>query len=174
MAIKISHRKWTEHISERTQIYQYESPQRTREHKQKHKGQNNESNSLTMSLEVMGTKPCETNEQHEQRLHSDTMKLKDDEGITTHKPRLLTKNDRRSYCIPCLYYRPFNNHVIREKALWKQSHFMTIIGTLFISKLFTSFVPICSQCRLYICYLGESVKNKTHRFQCFSANDVIY
>ena len=48
-----------------------------------------------------------------------------------------------------------------------------IIGTLLISKLFTSFVPICSQLRLYICYLREFVKNKTHRFQCFSANDVI-
>ena len=41
------------------------------------------------------------------------------------------------------------------------------------SKLFTSFVPICSQFRLYICYLGEFVKNETHRFQCFSVNDVI-
>ena len=30
-----------------------------------------------------------------------------------------------------------------------------IIDTLFISKLFTHFVPICIQFRLYICYLGE-------------------
>ena len=30
-----------------------------------------------------------------------------------------------------------------------------IIDTLFISKLFTPFVPICIQFRLYICYLGE-------------------
>ena len=35
------------------------------------------------------------------------------------------------------------------------------------------FVSICSQLRLYICYLGEFTKNKTHSFQCFSANDVI-
>ena len=48
-----------------------------------------------------------------------------------------------------------------------------IVDTLLISKLFTPFVPICSQFRLYICYLGELVKNKTHRFQCFSATDVI-
>ena len=37
-------------------------------------------------------------------------------------------------------------------------------------------MPICSQFRLYICWensLGEFVKNKTHRFQCFSANGVI-
>ena len=43
-----------------------------------------------------------------------------------------------------------------------------IVDTLLISKLFTPFVPVCSQFRLYICYLGEFVKNKTHRFQCFS------
>ena len=43
------------------------------------------------------------------------------------------------------------------------------VDTLLISKLFTPFVPICSQFRLYICYLGEFVKNKTHRF---SVNDV--
>ena len=48
-----------------------------------------------------------------------------------------------------------------------------IVDTPLISKLFTSFVPICSQFRVYICYLGEFVKNETHRFQCFSANDVI-
>ena len=51
-----------------------------------------------------------------------------------------------------------------------------IVDTLLISKLFTPFVPICSQFRLYICWensLGEFVKNKTHRFQCFSANGVI-
>ena len=48
-----------------------------------------------------------------------------------------------------------------------------IVDTLLISKFFTPFVPICSQFSLYICYLGESVKNKTHTFQCFSANDVI-
>ena len=34
-------------------------------------------------------------------------------------------------------------------------------------------MPICSQFRFYIYYLGEFVKNTTHRFQCFSTNDVI-
>ena len=48
-----------------------------------------------------------------------------------------------------------------------------IVAILLISKLFTPFVPICRQCRFYICYLGEFVKNKTHRFQCSSTNDVI-
>ena len=42
------------------------------------------------------------------------------------------------------------------------------VDTLLISKLFTTFVPICSQFRFYICNLGEFVKNKTHRFQYFS------
>ena len=36
-----------------------------------------------------------------------------------------------------------------------------IVDTLPISNLF------------YVCYLGEFVKNKTHRFKCFSTNDVI-
>ena len=48
-----------------------------------------------------------------------------------------------------------------------------IVDTALISKLFSTFVPICSQLRLYICYLGEFVKNKNHWFQCFSANDFI-
>ena len=48
-----------------------------------------------------------------------------------------------------------------------------IVDTLLISKLFTPFVPICSQCRRYICYLEEFAKNNTHRFQCLSTNDVI-
>ena len=72
------------------------------------------------------------------------------------------------------YLHLFNNDAIRGKALWKQSHFMTYRRySLLISKLFTPFVPICSQCWLYICYLGEFVKKETHRFQCFSVNDVI-
>ena len=75
----------------------------------------------------------------------------------------------------------FSNDVICGKALWKQSRSQGLFPTpptwergccessLFmtsqihlISKFFTRFVPICSQCRLYICYLGEFVKNKTH------------
>ena len=50
---------------------------------------------------------------------------------------------------------------------------LLIVDTLLISKLLTSFLPIFSGFRLYICYLGEFVKNKTRRFQCFSANDAI-
>ena len=53
--------------------------------------------------------------------------------------------------------------VIHGEALWKQSHFMT----------YPFCANICSQFRLYICYLGEFTKNKTHRYQCFSTNDVI-
>ena len=48
-----------------------------------------------------------------------------------------------------------------------------IVDTLLISKLFAPFVPICSQLGLCICYLGEFVKNKTSRFQCFPVNDII-
>ena len=48
-----------------------------------------------------------------------------------------------------------------------------IVDILPISKLFAPFVPIYSQFRRYICYLGEFVNNKTHRFQCFSTNDII-
>ena len=47
---------------------------------------------------------------------------------------------------------------------------MTYSRNTLISK-FTPLVPISSQFRLYI--LGEFVKNRTHRFQCFTANDVI-
>ena len=42
-----------------------------------------------------------------------------------------------------------------------------------LMKLFTPFVPMCSQFRLYICYLREFVKNKTHRFQCFNTNYIV-
>ena len=59
------------------------------------------------------------------------------------------------------------------KKHWKQSLFMTYHNALLIPKLFTPFVPICSQSRLYIYYLGEFIKNKGHRFWCFSTNDVI-
>ena len=59
--------------------------------------------------------------------------------------------------------------------MWKESLFMTYRGyTAHFSKLFTTFVPICDHFRLYMCYLGELAKNKTHTFQCFSApNEVI-
>ena len=39
--------------------------------------------------------------------------------------------------------------------------------------LFTPFVPICSQSSSLFAILKDSLKNKTHRFQCFSANDVM-
>ena len=41
---------------------------------------------------------------------------------------------------------------------------LLIVDTLLISKLLTSFLLIFSGFRLYICYLGEFVKNKTRRF----------
>ena len=44
-----------------------------------------------------------------------------------------------------------------------------IVDTLLISKLFTPFVPIRSQFSLYICYLGEFVKNKTQLTDFISA-----
>ena len=45
------------------------------------------------------------------------------------------------------------------------------LSYILISKLFA---PICSQFSLYICYLGEFIENKTHRFQHFSTNyDII-
>ena len=47
-----------------------------------------------------------------------------------------------------------------------------IVDTPLISKLFTPFLPICSQFRFYNCYPGDIFKNETHIFQCFSANDV--
>ena len=55
--------------------------------------------------------------------------------------------------IPSLGERkdPFNNDIIHRKALWKQSH----IDTLLISKLFTPFVPICSQFRLLYILSGN-------------------
>ena len=53
------------------------------------------------------------------------------------------------------------------------STWLIVDTVLLISKLFIPFVPICSQFTLYICYLGEFVKNKTHRFQCFPVNAVI-
>ena len=51
-------------------------------------------------------------------------------------------------------YRPFNNDAEKHR------------DNPLISQLFTPFVPICSQFRF-------RSMNKTHTFQCFSANDVI-
>ena len=44
-----------------------------------------------------------------------------------------------------------------------------IVDTLLISWLFNPFVSICRQLRFYICYLGEFVKNKTHRTNFLNA-----
>ena len=65
---------------------------------------------------------------------------------------------------------PLNNDVIRAEAV--ELHVLSYIHYSF-NKLFLPFFPICSRFRLYICYLGEFVKNKTHRFQCSSVNDAI-
>ena len=57
-----------------------------------------------------------------------------------------------------------------KSNLWKQSLFMTYCR---YTTHFLGVHPFCAnicQFRLYICYLGEFVKNKTHRFQCFSTN----
>ena len=59
----------------------------------------------------------------------------------------------------------FSNDVIHGKALWKQSRFMTYRRYTPHFLVDHLFMPICSHFRLYICYLGEFAKNKTHRFQ---------
>ena len=74
---------------------------------------------------------------------------------------------------------PFDYDIIHGKALWKQSLFMTYRE---IHYSFLHCSPLLCQCvqqlhlqfRFYtcVCYLGEFFKNKTHRFQCFSVNDL--
>ena len=46
-----------------------------------------------------------------------------------------------------------------EKHCRSSLTLLLIVDTLLISKLFTLFVPICTQFRLYIYYLGEFEKS---------------